>query len=240
MQSPKGASNPDFDPSTPHPEDRDGHDLRRRDKWADAKRRLRTLTRLRKADLTELMQLPWDEHFHEIVVPAWQAYLASEAALTAANAESSSARYVALREAGAASFYVHHFGDIVLRARPHWLPDHISSLRALREWLAPNCTALRTTTVIDDIGLLGDVADALKHAVLTRRADERQVLANEAVLVSTTGYGGGRFSEGKFGGAEQVLILSTDGPRALSAVLQNVIDAWRRAAEIYLPGIGEP
>lgn len=38
------------------------------------------------------MQLPWDEHFHEIVIPAWQAYLRSETRLTeAANARNDGA-----------------------------------------------------------------------------------------------------------------------------------------------------
>jgi hypothetical protein len=30
------------------------------------------------------MQLPWDEHFYEIVIPAWQAYLTAEGRLTGA------------------------------------------------------------------------------------------------------------------------------------------------------------
>lgn len=106
--------------------------------------------------------------------------------------------------------------------------------------IAPNCIALRSENVVDDVGLLADVADVLEHAVLTHRADDRQVSANEAVPVAATGYGGGRFGQGKFGGAEQVLIQSTAGSRALSAVFQNVLDAWRRAAGIDLPAIGEP
>jgi len=190
------------------------------------------------------MQLPWDEHFFEIVLPAWQAYLASEADLTSATnsgdeAASSRARYRALREAGAASFYLHHFAEIVLRARPKWLPDDVTSLAQLREWLSSHCTALRTIDPSTDVQLLGDVADALKHGILTRSPEKRLVAANEAILISETGYGGGRYGEGKFGGAEQVLILSKDGQRALSAVLQNVVDAWRRSAGLDLRPISE-
>ena len=52
------------------------------------------------------MQLPWDEHFYEIVIPAWQAYLSAEHRLTGAiksrNEEASRrAGYDALREGGA-------------------------------------------------------------------------------------------------------------------------------------------
>lgn len=191
------------------------------------------------------MQLPWDEHFFEIVLPAWQAYLASESELTASvisgdEAAARRARYRALREAGSASFYLHHFAEIVLRARPHWLPAGVEDLRNLRQWLAGHCTALRTDQRVDDVRLLGDVADALKHAVLTRDPDKRLVEANDAVLLTGTGYGEGPFGEGKYGGAEQVMILSKVGRRALSGVLQNVVDAWRRGAGIDLPPIGEP
>lgn len=191
------------------------------------------------------MQLPWDEHFFEIVIPAWQAYLAAEAELTAAHrggvaAEMSRARYKALREAGAASFFLHHYAEIVLRARPPWLPHEIKNLGEVRKLASAHCTRLRSDAQIDDVGLLHDVADALKHAVLTRNPDRRMVAANEAVLVSRTGYGGGRFGEGKFGGAEQVLVLAKGDQRALSAVLQNVVDAWRRLGGIELPEINEP
>lgn len=195
--------------------------------------------------LDQVMQLPWDEHFCEIVLPAWQAYLASEQQLSEAfrsgsSAASSSARYRALREGGSASFYLHHFADIVLRARPHWLPGEATDLRKVRQWVSSHCTALRSDKPIADVELLGDVADALKHGILTRNADERQVAANEAVLVAADGYGGGSYGEGKFGGAEQVLILSKSGQRALSGVLQNVVDAWRRAAQLEIPEIGRP
>lgn len=191
------------------------------------------------------MQLPWNEHLFEIVLPAWQAYLTSESELTAAvisddEAAAVRARYRALREGGAASFYLHHFAEIVLRARPHWLPAEVENLRNLRQWLADHCTALRTDQQVDDVRLLGDVADALKHAVLTRDLDNRLVEANDAVLLTGTGYGDGPFGEGKFGGAEQVIILSKVGRRALSGVLQNVVDAWRRGTGIDLPPIGEP
>lgn len=190
------------------------------------------------------MQLPWDEHFFEIVIPAWQAYLAAEVELTRAlgagdEGAASQARYAALREAGAACFYVHHYAEIVLRARPYWLPPEITELGPLRVWLSGHCTGLRTDAATEDIRLLHDVADALKHAVLTHNPERRMVAANEAVLVSSSPYGVGRYGEGKFSGTEQILVISRDGQRALSAVLQNVIDAWRRVANIGLPAIGE-
>jgi hypothetical protein len=190
------------------------------------------------------MQLPWDEHFREIVIPAWQAYRVAEQRLTeAVQAKDTSridrARYDALREAGAAVFYAHHFADVVLRARPRWLPREFKSLGEVRDWVATHCSMLRTAEPVSDVSLLGDVADALKHAILTRNLAEREVEENDAVLVVRSGYGQGRYGEGKYGGMEQVLVLAKSGTRALSSILQNVIDAWRRASGIELPTIGD-
>lgn len=191
------------------------------------------------------MQLPWDEHFHEIVIPAWQAYLRAEQCLTEAYAAEDAgkiekAKYDALREGGAAVFYVHHFGEVVLRARPYWLPRELSAPAEVSRWLSDYCTMLRSDDKAGDVSLLGDVADALKHAILTRRLDSREVSANEAVLVVGREYGVYRYGEGKFGGVDEVWVLAKSGGRALSCILQNVIDAWRRAAGIELPAIGSP
>ena len=189
------------------------------------------------------MQLPWDEHFYEIVIPAWQAYLAAEARLTDAvnsgNDEASKrAGYDALREGGAAIMYLHHFAEVVMRARPGWLPDEISSAGELRRWVTDHCTMLRTDRKVADVELCGDVADALKHAILTRNLDARQIRENDAVLALSTGYGELSFGEGKYGGTQQVIVLANSGTRALSSVLQNVIDAWRRSAALTLPALG--
>jgi hypothetical protein len=189
------------------------------------------------------MQLPWDEHFYEIVVPAWQAYLAAENRLTdAINAKdenaSKRAGYDALREGGAATIYLHHFADVVMRARPDWLPGELRSPGELRRWVSEHCTMLRTDRQLPDVELCRDVTDALKHAILTRNLDARQIRENDAVLALGTGYGELSFGEGKYGGIQQVIVLANSGTRALSSVLQNVIDGWRRAAGLELPAVG--
>ena len=140
------------------------------------------------------MQLPWDEHFYVIVIPAWQAYLAAETRLTGAiNAKNEKASkrtgHDALREGGAATLYVHHFADVVIRARPDWLPSEIRWPADVRCWVRDQCTMLRTERHVADVELCGDVADALKHAILTRNLDARQIRGNDAVLALDTGYG---------------------------------------------------
>jgi hypothetical protein len=189
------------------------------------------------------MQLPWDEHFREIVIPAWQAYLGAEQRLSDAviaedERRADRAKYDVLLEGGAATFYLHHFGEVVLRARPHWLPDNLAKPDQVCGWLSPHCTMMRSGTGIDDVFLLRDVADALKHAILTRRLEEREVSASEAVIVVDRGYGEAGFGDGKYGGIDEVWVLAKSGRRSLSTILQNVIDAWRRVAGIELPPIG--
>jgi hypothetical protein len=190
------------------------------------------------------MQLPWDEHFHEIVMPAWQAYLRSETRLTEAASSGDDgsvkrAGYEALREGGAAIVYLHHFAEIVMRAQPAWARGKMRSLRDLRGWVSGHCTMLRNDNrPIADVELCGDVADALKHAILTQRLDVRQVRENDAVIALSTGYGELAFGEGKFGGVIQVIVIANTGVRALSSVCQNVVDAWRRVSGIALPPIG--
>jgi hypothetical protein len=189
------------------------------------------------------MQLEWDEHFSEIVIPTWQEYLGAEHELTATarapdEAASKRATYTALRKGASAVLILHHFADVIARARPHFIPAAAHGVGPVQEWLTGYCTSLRTNKQVADVSLLGDVADALKHAVLTRRLDIREVASNDAVLVVATGFAELPYGEGKFGGADQVIVRASSGPRALSAVLQNVIDAWRRAVGLKLPEIG--
>jgi hypothetical protein len=149
------------------------------------------------------------------------------------------AGYDALREGGAATIYLHHFAEIVRRAQPGWAHGKIGSLEDLRHWVSQHCTMLRNDNLpIADVALCGDVADALKHAVLTQRLDVRQVRENDAVIGLSTGYGQLAFGEGKFGGVVQVIVVANSGVRALSSVLQNGVDAWRRVSGIALPPIG--
>ena len=108
------------------------------------------------------------------------------------------------------------------------------------DWLAPHCTMLRTERPIRDVALVRDVADALKHSILTRHLHQRQVAAAEAVLALSTGYGAINYGEGKSGGVEQIIVLTDRCPRALSSVMQNVVDAWRKVSGVVLPEIGAP
>jgi hypothetical protein len=175
------------------------------------------------------MQLDAIDHFYQIVTPAIRAYEAAEDQLTRAVVDNQSeeplataAGFEALREGGAAAIYLHHFADIIA-ARGHPAgPDFGGDVRAARSWLAEVCEA---THGEDLVGLLEDVADALKHSVLTRRLP-REVEEAGQVLTICRGFGTGRYGEGKYGGVDEVWILGREGPRPLSLVLDRVSTAW--------------
>lgn len=168
------------------------------------------------------MQLDVREHFREIVEPAIADYEQAEADLTrtAQTGDETALRRTslrALRLGGSAALLLHHFADIVARRPAVGFPDFHERVDDVRDWMINNGAR--------DLVLLGDVADALKHAVLTRRLP-REVEEVGQVLTAGRGYGNGRYGEGKFGGVDEVWILARSGPRPLRSVLQSVRTAW--------------
>ena len=170
------------------------------------------------------MQLDSIIHFNEIVLPAINEYDQAEEALSRAacnkTPELVSARYTALRHGASAAIFLHHFADIVAHRPPGNIPDFEGDVGKVRQWLKQYGA--------DDVNLLRDVADALKHAVLNPDRP-RDVPKAEAVIAIGRAYGAGRYGEGKFGGTDEVWIFANSGQRALSAILWSVRDAWTRA-----------
>jgi hypothetical protein len=190
------------------------------------------------------MQLHWLDHFREIVIPSWQDYLESEVNLSVVAAQADRANlmrasYSSLRRGACAAIFLHHFADVVLRERPPILTSDagIASARSLAK---SQCTFHRSATPCRDVALLKHVADALKHCELTHGTN-LPVSQTEAVLVATSIHpielpAGER----KEDHSPEVAVLTITGPRALSSILQNVVDAWRRVAGLPLPPIGQP
>jgi hypothetical protein len=102
---------------------------------------------------------------------------------------------------------------------------------------------MRTENTISDLTLLGDVVDAYKHAELTRRLPKRllTLTTSYATVVVGSGWGEMHFGESKWGGTEQVVVLteSMTKKRALLVVLQNVVDMWRRVMGLPLEAMGK-
>jgi hypothetical protein len=181
------------------------------------------------------------DHIDAVVRPALRKYLAAEEALTDSLQSGDAsvikvARQDVMLAARQAPDVLHHLSDFVLKERsPALLFPTIEDVRSAVD---AKCFFLRTTKPVADVKLLRDVTDAFKH----HRPDR----ASASVLVSTDivpvgrGWGQMRWGEGKYGGAEQVVITTKDGDkRALSSVLQNVFDAWMTLLGQPLAPIGQ-
>ncbi len=170
------------------------------------------------------MQLDAREHFKEIVGQAISEYEQAEAELSVASRaadvrRTQMARFRALRLGGSAAIFLHHFADIVAKRPPPGLPDFEGSVVRVRELLQAEGAK--------DLTILGDAADALKHAILTHRLPREVEEAGQVVAVGRE-YGVGRYGEGKFGGADHVWLLARSGQRPLTAVLRDVSAVWER------------
>jgi hypothetical protein len=175
----------------------------------------------------------YDQYFDRYVVPSFRHYVEAEARLSNAVESGDQSKIEAARDevmlsAMNAVVPAHHLSDVIIKERPAWLPSHINSLANLRQWAqTTHCKMLRGSP-IDDLDLLGDVADAFKHHTLTHgRRIPRRITSAKATITTATGYGQMHFGEGKYGGAEQVIVQTSLGKRALSSILQNIVDMWR-------------
>lgn len=180
------------------------------------------------------------DHFGSVVRPALRNYARAEDVLTEAIASGEAkaaddARQAVMLAARQAVDVLHHFADFVLK-EPSTLS--FSKIEEVRAALTAQCVFLRTATIADDVALLRDVADAFKH----HRPDRTSatVVVSTDVVPACRGWGTLRWSEGKWGGAEQIILTMKDGDRrALSSVLQNVFDAWMTLLGQRLPPINQ-
>lgn len=179
-----------------------------------------------------------NDHFERVVLPALREYVEAERALTAATnvgdtVSIEAAREAVMRRARTAAIELHQTADV--EANQSTPPTPVESIRAA---VQQHCTFLRDSVTVADIDLLRDVAEAFKHHTLDRKS--ARVTGADAMIASATGYSVLYFGEGKYGGAEQVIVTRKDGEqRALSSVLQNTADAWRRHLGRALPNIND-
>jgi hypothetical protein len=180
------------------------------------------------------------DHIADTVRPVLRKYMAAERTLTDALDSNDAAAIAAARQdvrlAGRQAVdLLHHLADFVLKEPTPRLS--FADISAVRAAVGAQCVYARGADPIDDLGLLRDVADAFKHHRPDRKS---QVDVSTAVTPIGSGFGMMRYGEGKFGGAEQIVITTVTGDkRALSSVLQNVFDAWMTLLGQPLPPISQ-
>jgi hypothetical protein len=142
-----------------------------------------------------------------------------------------------MRAARQAAIELHQFADLVMNEPTPTLPP-FNTPEDVRVALRPHCRFLRKPQPIEDVSLLRDVAESFKHYKLNRQTAD--VDTANSILTLGSGWGEMHSGEGKYGGAEQVLVLPrSGGKRALSSILQNVFDAWLNLLGLPLPKINE-
>jgi hypothetical protein len=180
------------------------------------------------------------DRLNGIIQSALRAYMAAERYLDAANEAGDPAGIREAREkvdlpARQAVDLLHHFADFVCKEPDPALPA-FKTPNDVRNAVRPLCVFTRTTIPVDDVSLLMDVADAFKH----HRPDRKSATFDVSFAITTSygGYGELRYGEGKYGGAEQIIVTRITGERrALSSILQNVFDAWMNYLKQALPPI---
>lgn len=181
-----------------------------------------------------------DERLARFAIPSFREFIAKDRevrrALESGEEELiSSARASAMLAARQASSEMHRLADAAAAYREPWLPSellHKENLQPedVRRWVQDKyCRALRGPPSAD-LDLLDDIENAFKHVELRPRRVPRLVTSDRVIISGEVGYGGGAYGEGVYGGAEQMIVtLSDKSKRALTGILQNVLDAWTLA-----------
>lgn len=150
------------------------------------------------------MSLP-REFFNEIVKPSYEAWLSDPLSEWKAKAAVSNADTLAER------LFV------------YWRT--LDSSQIAGSTSASKYRSHLRQNVCSDFGLIWDVHDGHKHAVLNRA--NRQVTASHQTGVARMGYGEGGYGEGNYSGTDQIVVELDDGSkRPLSAIIQNVMTKW--------------
>jgi hypothetical protein len=182
------------------------------------------------------------DHLDDLVRTALLDYIAAEAGLNVANDSGDAAaiqeakRRVNMTARQAVDF-LHHFADFVWK-EPDPALAAFKHTGDVRNAVRPLCVFARSQTSVDDVTLLMDVADAFKH----HRPDRPSATVDVSFAITTEygGYGQLRYGEGKYGGAEQMIVTRISGEkRALSSILQNVFDAWMTYLKQPLPSVSQ-
>jgi hypothetical protein len=149
------------------------------------------------------------DHIATVIRPALRKYVIAERELTDALASQGTDAIVTARQevmlaARLAADVLHHLSDFVVKEPSSELM--FAKVEDVRSAVEAKCVFLRTVEPTADVKLLRDVADAFKH--------HRPGRSSATVRVSTdvvpigSGFGQMRYGEGKFGGAEQVVITT--------------------------------
>ena len=172
-------------------------------------------------------ELALSTHWQRLVLTSIREFIQWEAALidlyNGQDADAvQAASYETLRTAMAAALFLHHFTEVAF-ARGALTHIHANNKRALFNAVGGWPIAVNGTNRPDDMKILGEVADAVKHGVLN---------ANHIIHVPKNGrvieisHAQPLFGEGHQDDKPQVIISTAAGARSFRAVVENVCRGW--------------
>lgn len=170
-----------------------------------------------------------DVHWERLVLPSVRGFNDSEDLLQhiIAGDNAKLARdvsYETLRLGMVGAIFLYHFAEVALERKALATIKPPPADKAAARHLISNATvAANGDSRPDDHKILGEVADAVKHAELTSAAILHVPKRNRVIEIS---HAGSSISEGLPAGVPQVLIVTHGGTRSLRALMENVCRGW--------------
>ncbi|MES0100516.1 hypothetical protein [Mesorhizobium sp. M0019] len=174
--------------------------------------------------------LPLESHWKWLVTPSVQNFVTSEELLRQINMEQDGelfrqVSYETLRLGMVGAIFLHHFAEVALErdafARFNPTPTNKAQVRQL----IANCAVdAAGNPRPDDHKVLGEAADAIKHAELTSPQIIHVPKTGRVIEIALTPPT--IHLEGRPDGEAQVLIITNAGSRSLSAIMHNVVRGW--------------
>ncbi|MCF1495866.1 hypothetical protein GOZ83_06510 [Agrobacterium vitis] len=174
--------------------------------------------------------LTYELHWQRLVCPSVHQFLESEDLLQISEVSGDAdfvrhTGYETLRLGMVSAIFLYHFSEVVLeRNALAGRTPPITNKTGVRKLISKATHAADGDPRPDDYKIIGEVADAVKHAELTSEAIVHVPKKGRVIEISQQQPT--LFPEGQPAGTPQVLIVTKAGSRSLRALVENVARGW--------------
>ncbi|RJT28150.1 hypothetical protein D3227_34790 [Mesorhizobium waimense] len=171
-----------------------------------------------------------DVHWERLVLPSVRGFIDSEDSLqhiiAGDNAKlARNVSYETLRLGMVGAIFLYHFAEVALERKALATIKPLAADKGAARHLISNATvAANGDPRPDDHKILGEVADAIKHAELNSPTILHVPKRNRVIEISHAAPS--IFAEGLPTGVPQIVIATHAGTRSLSAIMGNVGRGW--------------
>lgn len=169
-----------------------------------------------------------ETHWQWLVLPTVREFLAAEDRLSGTLGVQDAdvarhAAYESLRQGMASAIFLYHFAEVVMERKA--LTPQPANRHEARATISGVVVGANGDSRPDDHKILGEVADAIKHAELTSPGIVHVAKTGRVIEIShdaPTIYP----DEGKVSGVPQIVISTAAGSRSLRAIISNIGRGW--------------